>query len=57
MYKDNISTIDDLIAKLNVMHDEFSTSGKIAAEVSIHRIYKVALAMGARLYQIALDHG
>jgi len=47
MYKDNISMIDDLIAKLSAMHDEFLIGGKIAAEVAIHRIDKVVLAMGA----------
>jgi len=39
--------IDNFIARLNTMHDEYETDGKILAEVSIHRIDKTVRDMGA----------
>jgi len=39
--------IDNFIARLGTMHDEYETGGKILAEVSIHRIDKTVRNMGA----------
>jgi len=51
MYRENLSVIDDLISKLNVMHDEFLTKDKITMEVSIHCIDGVVPAMSVYLCQ------
>ena len=46
LYTNNVSVIEDLITQLNKMNEQFNAEGKVAAEVSIHRIDKIVRSIG-----------
>jgi len=48
LYKNNISVIENLIVHLTNMNEQFDAGGKMAAEVSIHRIDQLIGGIGRR---------
>jgi len=46
LYKNDVSVIEDLITQLTKMNEQFNAEGKVAAEVSIHRIDKIVGGIG-----------
>ena len=46
LYTNNVYVIEDLITQLNKMNEQFNAEGKVAAEVSIHRIDKIVGGIG-----------